>query len=576
MILGSFKEVLGLLLPRQRFAAAELLFLLAVGAAFEMFSVAMVLPILAIGAAPDLDSAGPWARRLSEILGNPDRPSLIIVLMAIVTGIYLIKSIFLVYSQWRQARFVCDLDLSVSTRLFETYLRQEWDFHTQRNSAELVQNATSAVTELRLAAAAQIALLAECLTMLVLAGLLAVVSPLALLSIGLLVAVFGTAFQWIARDRVRRWGQIREQEHNARNKALLEGLGSAKEIKLYARENHFLERLSAAIVGLSRASKRYLVVIALPRLTLEFAAVAALSITVTVMLSLDWSVEAVVPIIGLFAVAAMRVLPSINRIITSLQQINFATPAIETLSRECRLPVTAKASDPVGSPRLKGDIVFDRVAYRYPGTEHLVLHDLSMRIQAGTTVAFIGASGAGKSTVIDLMLGLIRPSSGSILVDGRDIVREESPWKSQVGYVPQMICLTDDSLRDNIAFGIPPKDVDESAIVRAVRAAQLEHFVASLPDGLDTRVGERGVRLSGGQRQRIGIARALYGDPSLLVLDEATSALDVETERQVMESINRLRGTRTIVIVTHRMSTIEGVDTVFRLSPGRLEVLHPR
>jgi ABC-type bacteriocin/lantibiotic exporter with double-glycine peptidase domain len=571
MLLRSFRDVFQLLSPRQRLRALELFVLIALGAVLEMFSVALVLPILAVGAAPSIEALGPWTRRLSEALGDPDRATLVTILLSFLAGAYLIKTAFLVYSQWRQASFVFDLDLAVSTRLFDRYLRQPWDFHTQRNSASLVQNATSEITELRLAVTAQISLLAECLTLILLATLLAVASPLALLAIGSMVGAFGFCFQWLARDRVRRWGKVREQEHNARSKTLMEGLGSVKEIKLYGRERLFISRLAKAIQNLGWVSRRYLVVVALPRLTLEFVAVCALAITVSAMLWLGRPIEQVVPIIGMFAVAAVRILPSINRVITCLQQINFSQPAIVTLVRDCNLGLDSSACDGEANGRLSQSIEFDRVCYRYPETERLAVKNLSLSIKAGSTVAFIGSSGAGKSTVVDLMLGLLRPTSGSIRVDGLELSARPATWRNQVGYVPQTICLTDESLRANVAFGIPLEQIDDEAVAQAVRDAQMDQFIRSLPEGLDTIVGERGVRLSGGQRQRIGIARALYGNPSLLVLDEATSALDVDTEAQVMSAINSLHGSRTIVIVTHRMSTIAGADQVFRLANGELQ-----
>jgi ABC-type multidrug transport system fused ATPase/permease subunit len=309
---------------------------------------------------------------------------------------------------------------------------------------------------------------------------------------------------------------------------------------------------------------------ALPRLWLELLAVTGLAALVLAMIGQGKPLDALLPTLGLFAAAAFRLMPSVNRILTSLHSLRFSLPVIDTIYNEFRLLGATMA--PQRGERLSFDsgLALDQVKFRYPAAEALALRGVSLAIQPGTSVGFIGGSGAGKSTLVDIILGLLVPASGSVTIDGVDIQTNLRGWQDQIGYVPQSIFLTDDTLRRNVAFGLPADQIDEAAVLRAIRAAQLEQFVNDLPQGLDTIVGERGVRLSGGQRQRIGIARALYHDPPVLVLDEATSSLDTTTERGVMEAVRALHGKKTLLIVAHRLTTVEHCDRLFRLERGRV------
>ena len=269
-------------------------------------------------------------------------------------------------------------------------------------------------------------------------------------------------------------------------------------------------------------------------------------------------------------VAAFRVMPSANRVLSGIQSVLFSLPAIETLHSQLSLlsPIPAMQQ---GVPMpFENNLEINQVSFRYPSVEAQSLSGVSLVIPRGTSVGFIGGSGGGKSTLVDIILGLLTPASGTVRVDGLDIQASLRGWQDQIGYVPQSIYLTDDTLRRNIAFGLSADKIDEAAVLRTIRAAQLEQFVADLPKGLDTMVGERGICLSGGQRQRIGIARALYHNPAMLVLDEATSALDSATERAVMQAVSALKGNKTIIIVAHRLSTVEHCDRLYQLEMGRV------
>jgi ABC-type multidrug transport system fused ATPase/permease subunit len=308
---------------------------------------------------------------------------------------------------------------------------------------------------------------------------------------------------------------------------------------------------------------------AIPRLWLEVMAIAGLVGLVVIMLATGKEIDKIIPTVGLFAATAFKVLPSINKLVSGKQTLKVSRSTIETIHQDLDLPISINETS-LNSSFVFKTIDVQHLNFKYEQSESLVLSDINLKILSGEAVGFVGQSGSGKSTLIDIMLGLLHPQSGSVSINGQRIDDVKQDWQKAIGYIPQTIFLMDDSLRRNIAIGIADSEIDEDAISEALKSAQLEDFVASLPKGLDTVVGERGVRLSGGQRQRIGIARALYHRPSVLVLDEATSSLDTETEHGVMQAVQALQGDKTVVIVAHRLSTVEYCDRLYRLDAGRI------
>jgi len=308
---------------------------------------------------------------------------------------------------------------------------------------------------------------------------------------------------------------------------------------------------------------------AIPRLWLEVMAMAGLAGLVAIMLATGKDIDRIIPTIGLFAATSFKVLPSINKLVNSRQTLKVSRSTIETIHHDLALPIKMHLVNQHSMFQFE-NVVVDQLDFKYEQSENLVLSNINIKILSGEAVGFVGQSGSGKSTLIDIMLGLLEPQSGSVLINDQTIKNVKQSWQKQIGYIPQTIFLMDDSLRRNIAIGIADGEIDEAAIQDALKSAQIEDFVASLPEGLDTVVGERGVRLSGGQRQRIGIARALYHRPSVLVLDEATSSLDTETEKGVMQAVQALQGDKTVIIVAHRLSTVEYCDRLYRLDAGRI------
>jgi ATP-binding cassette, subfamily B, bacterial PglK len=559
-----------LLTGKERRSAIVLLALMLVGMIFEMFSVGLVVPALALLSRADLTRYPGFARWLMRI-GNPSRDQLVFVGMLGLVGVYAVKTVFLSILTWRQSRFVFALQADISQRLFMTYLRQPYSFHLQRNSAQLIRNAVNEVDILTLSGVLQaLVFLTETFVMVGILVLLVYVQPLgALLACGTLT-FFGWGFYWLTRTRTLRWGKARQMHDGMRFQHLQQGLGGVKDVKLLGCETEFVAQYGIHACGAARVGELQHTLTQLPRYAVEFLAVVALAVLVTVMIGQGRPFGELLPVLGLFAAAAFRVMPSATRIINSAQIVRNSLPAVNVLHHEfCEL--NQHAPQPKSAAvNFRHFLTLDDVHFQYPDSENPALSAVRLRIASGETIGIIGGSGAGKSTLVDLVLGLLAPSGGVIRVDDLDIQSNLRGWQDKVGYVPQAIYLTDDTLRRNIAFGIADSEIDETAVWRAARLAQIEHFIRELPQVLATKVGERGVRLSGGQLQRIGIARALYHNPDVLVLDEATSSLDTATERSVMEAVRALHGEKTIIIVAHRLSTVEQCDRLFRLEGGRI------
>ncbi|MGH8769577.1 MAG: ABC transporter ATP-binding protein [Burkholderiales bacterium] len=549
----------------------SLLGLMLGGMALETLGIGLVVP--AISVLTDLDLVNSYPG-LTSLIGDPgelSRNTLIVGAMLSLIGIYLFKTVFLVYLAWYQTRFVFAVQAHLSERLFTMYLRQPYTFHLQRNSAQLIRKAINDVNMFTSnAVIGAMTLLAEALVLIGLSVLLLVVEPVGAIIVVSVLGVAGWGSLYLTRSSLLRWGKARQHHDGLRIQHLQQGLGGVKDVKLLGRESGFLQQYALHNAESARAGRFQLTLQQLPRLWLELLAVVGLATLVFTMLAQDRELIAILPILGLFTAAAFRLIPSANRILGSLQSLRFGLPVINTLYEELKLEIPP-ASRPEGTAQpLHDQLKFSHVTYTYPGAPAPALEDVSLVINRGESVGIIGTSGAGKTTLIDVLLGLLTPDSGEVQADGKDIQPLLRYWQDQIGYVPQSIFLTDDTLRNNVAFGLPAAQIDEAAVWRAVRAAKLEEFVNSLPQGINTVVGERGVRLSGGQRQRIGIARALYHDPEVLVLDEATSALDTPTELEVMQAVRTLRGSKTIVNVAHRLSTVEQCTRLYRLEYGRV------
>ena len=568
--MSIIRKLQELLESDQRRDGLFLIVLMLVGVLFEMLGVGLVVPVLSVITDPVAAMRFPGVTYVAGVMGVTSAAQLIVVVMLGLIGIYALKSSFLAYLSWRQARFVFSVEERLSRRLFSGYLHQPYASHLQANSALMTRNVLPAVSQFSGAIVSANMLLSEVCVLIGIACLLVYTEPVGALLVGGALAVAGFSFHVVTKSRILRWGESRHHHEGLRYRLVQEGLGGVRDVKILGREMEFIAKYEKHNKANAEAGRRQSLVSALPRLWLEFLAVVGLSALVFLMIYEGKQPEAMIPTLGLFATAAFRLMPSANKVLVAAQNLRYFLPIINTLYAEKQTIALSEDRKGQSSDALvfEKTLVFDHVSYAYQGTVSTVLSDLSFCVKKGSSVGFIGTSGAGKSTLINVLLGLLTPTQGRVLVDGVDIQSNVRGWQNLVGYVPQSVFLMDDTLRNNIAFGLRDKEIDESAISRAVEAAQLSSFVASLPDGLGTNVGERGVRLSGGQCQRIGIARALYHNPPVLVLDEASSALDTETEEAFMAAVNCLRNDKTIVMVTHRLSTVSQCDELYEVASG--------
>lgn len=569
----AFQKIRSILTPAERKGVLILMYLTAIGTVLETMGVGVLFPVMILLVQDDLPARYPQIQPLFEYFGNPNQVQLIWVSMFCLVGIYLFKNIFSIFFAWQNFSFTSRVQVELSQRLFTAYMRQPYTFHLQRNSARLTHNITQGGVVVG-AIANCLLIVSEGLVLLGIAALLLMVEPLGALIVMIVFATASWGFYYATRARLSRWGKARLHHDRLKGQHMSQGFGGVKDVKLLGRENSFLAHYYLHNTESAQIVKFQSLLQQIPRMWLEFLTVTGLALLVLSILGQGHSTDRIVPTLGLFAAAAFRLMPSVNRLLSAVQSLRFVMPAIDLVHEEAKLIAAgagAANENRECSPLVfKTEICTSNIDYVYPGATTHALNQMSITIKKGESVGFIGSSGSGKSTLVDVILGLLPPTAGQVTVDGSDIQKNLRAWQNQIGYVPQSIYLTDDTLKRNVAFGLPNEEIDEAALKRAIQNAQLEEFVAGLPNGLETVVGERGVRLSGGQRQRIGIARALYHDPSVLVLDEATSALDTDTESGVMQAVTSLRGSKTILIIAHRLSTVAHCDRLYRLEHGMI------
>jgi len=550
-----------------------LFFLLLIGVCFEIIGLGALIP--AIGILSNQNSFEKFIPQninhfVNQIFGTNN---LVYVGLLIIILLYIFKSIFLIYLTWRQNKFSSNLTANLANDLFKGYLQMPYQFHIIRNSSvplSMIQNeisSFSAVTQ------AFIQLFSEGTILLGILVTLFYIFPMGTLFVIIFYGISVLFFYRISKNKLSIWGKDRHDLLLKMNKSLLQGFGGIKDLKIYGRENFFAEKFSSVN---SKSSEIYIKVNTLsfvPRYFLELLAVTGLIGLIFLMLLLKQPLDSILQSLGVFVAAAFRMIPSVNRIMISMQQIKFANVTISKLQNEFTYinKNTEKQDDSLSKKTItfENNLQFKNISFSYEATKQ-ILSDFNFKINSGEFIGIIGSSGSGKSTLVDLLLGLLKPNTGDILSDNISIHDNLKSWQLLIGYVPQTIYLTDDTLKNNIGFGIPESEIDITRVNFAVKAAQLDEYINSLPEGLNTNVGERGVKMSGGQRQRIGIARALYNHPKILVLDEATSALDNSTEHEVMESIYMMKNI-TVIIIAHRLSTLNKCNRIIEIKSGQIE-----
>lgn len=500
----------------------------------------------------------------------------LVVLSALIAVIYLVKNIYLSFLQNVILSFSYTTRMNLSTRLLTTYMNEPYTFHLSKNIAEMQRCLQSDTSQFMSLINSCLQLTVEMVTCLALAAYLFHTSHSITVVIGVLLLLCIGLFFMISKKVSSRLGRQNENYNAKLFQWINQSLGGIKELKILQREEYFIDSYKTNYKKLIWGARVNELIAALPKYIVETVAMVGLVFAIIIKLLFGHgALETFIPQIAVFAVAAFRLLPSVGRVNAYINSIMYNKASLDMIYDDLK-EIDSEPVQEIEWQEKKEKWIFtkgvtvEHVSYHYPDSDVEVLHDISLEIPKGKTVALIGPSGAGKTTLADIILGLLPPVSGVVRMDQHNVYENLRSWREKLGYIPQSIYLSDDTIRNNVAFGIYEAQIDDNAIWKALEKAQLKEFVQGLENGLDTYVGDRGVRLSGGQRQRIGIARALYHDPEILVLDEATSALDSSTEQAVMESIESLQGLKTMIIIAHRLTTIKNADLVYEVSGGNV------
>lgn len=548
-----------------------LLIMVVIGSFLELLAVSVFSPFIDVAMTPETMNDSTVFYLISCFFPEMDVNHLLAVMAFCIILIYVTKNLYIIAEKNAIYKFSYRIQRTISVRLLKAYMREPYTFHLNKNISILQRSMQEDTDQFTKGIIHVLEMMAEIFVCMALAIYLFVVSPSIMLIIAGLLALCLAMFTFISKHYSSEWGRQGQAYKAKIYQWMNQSLGGIKEVKVLNREKNFVENYDVYFGKYVRVLRLNRLIAVVPRHIIELVSMTGLmSAIIFKMLGEQNEVGAFIPQLAIFAVAAFRLLPSVGKINEHMASILYAKPSLDLIYHDIleidKQTVEEQQTDWNWSFCRKIEV--QDVSYRYPDGELNVIENASFEIERGKTVAFVGASGAGKSTMVDVLLGLLEPQSGKIYADGMNIFENLTTWQRTIGYIPQVIYLSDDSIRNNVAFGIAPEEIDEEAVRSALIKAQLWEFVESLAEGMDTFVGDRGVRLSGGQRQRIGIARALYHNPEILVLDEATSALDNDTESAVMESIERLKGEKTILIIAHRLTTIKNADVVYEVKEG--------
>lgn len=563
-------KILYILDKRQKRNLIILLFIILINSFIELLGVAMIMPVVTVVTDPGVIHDNPKYALLGRIFGVSEVREYVLFLCVVLIIVYVLKNLFIVFQTNIQVKFVYNNQRRLSIRMLQCYVNQDFLYHVSHNISELNRNISTDVGQFWNLILQILQFATESFVCVMLVGYLMIQDTISTLCIagglGLFILIFLRLFK---RYSVKLGARAREKAAKY-SKAILQTLYGIKEIKILNKEHHFLDQYDRSYNEYVIAQRKQSFISSLPRPVMETACICGLLIIMSLRIYFGEDPGAFIPTLAVFVVAAFRMLPSFNRLAGYIGVILFNKASVDALYEDLvevnelsRRALEDEQDETVFEAAT--DISVENVTFKYPEGQEDVIRDVSFTVPHNHSVALIGPSGAGKSTMADIILGILRPQSGRIMSDGINALEHIHSWHKVIGYIPQTIYLIDDNVRNNVAFGEDAEKIDDARIWDALEEAQLADFIRSQPDGLDTVIGDRGMKLSGGQRQRIGIARALYYNPRILVLDEATSALDNDTEKAVMESIDSLHGTRTMIIIAHRLTTIKNCDVIYEI-----------
>ena len=575
-----YKKLVVLLDKKQKRKMALLVFIMLIGAALETLGVAMIIPVINVVLEENAVEKHKYLQVICRVFSIDNTRTLIIFVMTALMVVFAVKNIFLFFQQKIQLKFVFTNQFATSRRMMINFMQRPYEYYLNADTAVIQRNITSDVNNMYGLILSLLQLVSEGIVFVCLVTISIIKDVWMTITVSSLLVIVLLVIKCVIKPIMRRAGEENQDYYSGLFKWIEQSVMGIKEIKIAAKENYFINEYSKCGNGYVNAVQRYNLYNATPRLLIETVAMTGMILYMMLQLMRGVSVLEIVPQIGLLAVVATRLIPCANRINNHLTSIAYFEPFFMDVSDNLQEEIRDKSIDynaetyqkkvEVKKLEIKDKIELKNITYKYPNTDTLIFNNANMEIPIGKSIGIVGTTGSGKTTVVDILLGLLRLQSGEILADGIDVMERYQEWLKNIGYIPQMIFMIDSTIRKNVAFGYADEDIDDDKVWEALKEAQLDDFVRGLPDGLDTCIGERGIRISGGQRQRISIARALFEDPEVLILDEATSALDNETEAAIMESINRLQGRKTLIIIAHRLQTIEKCDIVYRVENGKV------
>ena len=567
------KESWSLLNLKQKKYAIFLFILMFLAMILESLSIGIILPLISILLKGEIDTS---FFSYFFVFGTLTGKNLVYIGLSVTLIIFLIKNLGLVFNFWNQTKFLRDLQFELTNRLFKYYLKSDYIFFLQNNSAHLYRNLTDLTSTFVSYIKASMVFLGEIIVFIGIAFVLFYVDFLGTTIILFSVGIVSFLIYVLTIEKISLLGEQRNIVGGELNKHLLQGMASAKDVKILDREADLIHQVDKNLFKHTRLIQIIQFITGLPRFSFEILMVCTFSALIFVMLGTKKEMTDIIQYLGVFAVASFRIVPGASRILSSYQSIKYIEPSVKILLQEFdskdnsymkRDYLPKDLSTPL---KFQKEINIINLSFSYPTRKEFLLSKISLTIKKGDFVGVIGETGSGKSTLINLLTGLLKPTEGKVEVDELNINENLKGWHKKIGYVPQSVYLTDDTIRKNIAFGLLEDNIDNNLVQQAVEKASLSQFLDSLPNGLETIVGEKGIRLSGGQQQRIGIARALYRDPEILILDEATSSLDQSTEKAIVESISFLKRKKTLIIITHRLSTVKNCDKIFCVDKGKI------
>jgi len=564
-MIDVLKKINFLLTKRQRKGLVLLSFLLFFGMILEVFGLGILVPALNVIIDPQALETNSLISNIKDFFPQLSDNDFAFNFLILIVLVYFFKSLFLVFLVFKQNRFLTNYTAYITNELFSSYLSQPYSFHLKKNTSELVKNIQIEISGFSAFLLALITIFIEGGFVLSILCTLIYIEPFGALSIGIFYGLLSLIFLKFTKKKLNQWGKLREEIDAKVSKTALEGLGGIKDLLILGKTRFFINRFGEQNYFKARLNANHNTISQIPRFYLELISIIGLVSFIILQLFQGKDSSSLIIILGVFVAATFRMIPSLNRIISAIQSMKFFKNSVDIIFNEIKLNSRPlEFLDSQQNSIFQNKIQFADVSFGYKKNSDILKH-VNLEIKKGETIGIIGESGSGKSTFVDLLIGLHKQNSGEILIDEVNDCQLKQSWRNIIGYVSQTIYLTDDSIKNNIAFGVSENQINEKRIIALLEIVQLKKFVNNLELGFNTKVGDRGVQLSGGQRQRIGIARALYNNPDILILDEATASLDTDTEAKVMESIYGLKGEKTIIIIAHRLSTLEICDTVYEI-----------